>query len=412
MSLIVQKFGGTSVANPNRIKEVAKRIIRTLEKGYDVVVVVSAAGDTTDRLISLAYEITPSPAEREIDMLISTGEQISSALLAMAIESLGHPAISFTGSQIEILTDDTHTKAKIVDINTERIWKHLHLGKVVVVAGFQGISIDKDITTLGRGGSDLTAVALAHVLKAKVCEIYTDVPGVYTANPKIVQDARKLDFISSEEMLELASSGAKVLQSRSVELAKKFGVLIHVRSSFTDEEGTMVKEKVKGMEEALVTGIAEDIDQAKITILDVPDRPGIAAKVFGELARESINVDMIIQSAPIRDKNDISFTIAKSDLEKSLKIMNKVKEEVGAKDVISDKNVAKVSVVGVGMRTHSGVAAKMFSALASKDINIEMISTSEIKISCIIKKDKMEEAVKILHDTFELGKTSYKDKDV
>lgn len=406
MGIVVRKYGGSSVATPERIKKVAEQIIKAKETQPQMVVVVSALGDTTDELIELAHQITTTPDEREMDMLLSTGEQISCALLSMALISMGCPAVSLTAQQVEILTDKVYTKAKIRKVSTERIMKELNAGKVVVVAGFQGVTEDDDITTLGRGGSDTTAVALAAVLKAEVCEIFTDVDGVYTADPRIVPDARKLDLISYEEMLELASAGAKVLQSRSVEMAKKFGVKIHVRSSFNDLPGTIVCEEVPSMEEILVSGVTSHVDEAKITILDVPDKPGMAAKIFTALSEKNINVDMIVQSASTKDTNDISFTIPKTELLKAVKVGEEVAKEIGAKGVISDDNVAKISIVGVGMRSHSGVAAKMFSALASKDINIDMISTSEIKISCIIRKDQAEEAVKVLHEVFELGKTS------
>jgi aspartate kinase len=401
VSLIVQKFGGTSLQTPLHIKRVAERIIRVKREGNEVVIVVSAMGETTDELIKLANQITPHPNKREMDMLLSTGEQVSCALMALAINSLGEPAISLTGPQVEIITDTVHTKARICKVNTERILMELKAGKIVVVAGFQGISLGRDITTLGRGGSDTTAVALAAALEAQACEIYTDVDGVYTANPRIVQNARKLDFISCEEMLELASVGSRVLHSRCVELAKKFGVVIHVRSSFNERRGTIVKE-LEDMEEVVVRGIAEDTNQAKVTILDVPDQPGVAAKIFNALSEENINVDMIVQSAAENGKNDISFTVGEEDIERTLEIMQGVKEELNARDVTSDSNVAKVSVVGVGMRSHSGVAAKMFSALAKNGINIQMISTSEIKISCIIRKDQIKSAVNALHQAFEL----------
>ncbi|MBU1487253.1 aspartate kinase [bacterium] len=402
MSLIVQKYGGSSVANPERIKNVASRIVSSYKEGNQVVVVVSALGDTTDELIALAHQINPNPEEREMDMLISTGEQMSSALLAMAIHSLSCPAISLSAQQVGIFTDNVHTKAKIVKIEPARILKELSLGKIVIVAGFQGMTIEEDIATLGRGGSDTTAVALAYALSADLCEIYTDVEGVYTADPRIVAEARKISEISYDEMLELAALGARVLQSRSVEFAKRYGVRLHVRSSFTKEEGTMVKEEVPKMEDLLVTGVAADTDQAKVTIVDIPDQPGMAARVFGELAKSHINVDTIVQSSSLKGTNDISFTVTKSDLKKTLKTLKKVSNDLTASGVSSDDEVAKVSVVGVGMRSYSGVAAKMFKALADEEINIEMISTSEIKISCIIRRDKADEAVRALHRAFEL----------
>jgi aspartate kinase len=406
MGLIVRKYGGSSVANPERIKKVAEQILRAKRTEHQMVVVVSALGNTTDELIELAHKVTDMPDEREMDMLLSTGEQVSCALLSIALISMGCPAVSLTAQQVEILTNKAYTKAKIQKVSTDRILKELNAGKVVVVAGFQGITEDKNITTLGRGGSDTTAVALAAVLEADICEIFTDVDGIYTTDPRIVPNARKLDLISYEEMLELASAGAKVLQSRSVEMAKKFGVKIHVRSSFNDLPGTIVCEEVASMEEILVSGVTSNLDEAKITILDVPDRPGMAAKIFTKLSQKNINVDMIVQSASANETNDISFTVAKADLNKAVTSMEEVAKEIGAKGVTSDDNVAKVSIVGVGMRSHSGVAAKMFSVLASKGVNIDMISTSEIKISCIIKRDQAHESVKALHEAFELDKRS------
>jgi aspartate kinase len=403
--LIVQKYGGTSVADTERIKNVAKRVIRTKKAGYDVVAVVSALGNTTDELIDLAYKITDYPSERELDMLISTGEQVSVALLAMAIHKLGYEAISFTGAQVGIITDASHTKARILQMNTRRIEEELKDGKIVIVAGFQGATLNQDITTLGRGGSNLTAVALAKVLNAKVCEMYTDVEGIFTADPRIVPNARKLSRVSYEEMLELASLGAQVLQARSVELAKKFNVPIHVRSSFSNRPGTIISEEVKAMEDIVVSGVTMNRNEAKITIFDVPDRPGVAAKIFGELSSADINVDMIIQNISRASRlTDLSFTVNKEELQKTLKVAKQVSNEIGAGGVIHDEDVARVSVVGIGMRSHSGIAAKMFEALADRGINIEMISTSEIKISCVIKKGHAEEAVRAIHDAFNLGK--------
>lgn len=406
MGLIVRKYGGSSVATPERIKKVAEQIIRAKKVEHQMVVVVSALGDTTDELIELTHKITNMPDEREMDMLLSTGEQVSCALLSIALISLGCPAVSLTAQQVEILTDKAYTKAKIQKVSTERILKELNAGKVVVVAGFQGITNEGDITTLGRGGSDTTAVALAAVLEADICEIFTDVDGVYTTDPRIVPNARKLDIISYEEMLELASAGAKVLQSRSVEMAKKFGVKIHVRSSFNDLPGTIVCEEVASMEEILVSGVASNLDEAKITILDVPDKPGMAAKIFTQLTEKNINVDIIVQSASANNTKDISFTVTKAELTKAVNTIEEVSKEIGAGRVIADDNVAKVSIVGVGMRSHAGVASKMFSVLASKGINIDMISTSEIKISCIIKREQANEAIKALHEAFELDKKS------
>lgn len=402
--LIVQKYGGTSVADPERIKNVARRILKYKKQGWNVVVVVSALGDTTDDLLALASQITDEPPERELDMLISTGEQISVALLAMALNELGQKAISFTGAQVGITTDSYHTKAKIIAINAKRIEEEVAKGKVVVVAGFQGMTLNQDITTLGRGGSDLTAVALAKTLGAKMCEIYTDVDGVYTADPRIVPNAHKLSRISYEEMLELAALGAKVMQARSVEFGKKFDVPIHVRSSFSDKEGTIISKEVKAMEDVVVSGVTAQKDEAKVTVCDVPDKPGIAAKIFKKISDENINVDMIIQNISRTGYTDMSFTVLKEDLNKTLKIMRSVAKEIGAGGVLQDESIAKVSVVGVGMRSHSGIAAKMFKALADKKINIEMISTSEIKISCVIKKAFAEKAVRVLHEVFELHK--------
>jgi len=402
--LIVQKFGGSSVENTDRIINVAKRVVSYKTKGYDVVVVVSALGDTTDELLTLASKITKSPSERELDMLMSTGEQISVALLAMAVHKFGEEAISFTGAQVGIITDSSHTKAKIIDINAKRIHKELDKGKVVIVAGFQGMNMDQEITTLGRGGSDLTAVALAKVLKAETCEIYTDVDGVYTADPRLVKDAKKISKISYEEMLELASLGAQVLQARSVEVASKFNIPLHVRSSFSSKEGTIITKEVKAMEDVVVSGVTLNKNEAKVTICDVPDKPGIAARIFGAIAEGNLNIDMIIQNVSRTGFTDLSFTVMSGDLDKTLKVVKKIAKTIGAKDVAFNKGIAKVSVVGIGMRSHSGVAAKMFQAMASEGINIDMISTSEIKISCVVKKQKGEEAVKVLHKAFGLGK--------
>jgi len=402
--LIVQKYGGTSVADTNRIKEVAKRVVSQKKKGYKMVVVVSALGDTTDELISLAHKITEHPSEREMDMLISTGEQMSVALLAMAIHKLGYEAISFTGTQVGIITDASHTMAKILKINTKRIEEELNKGKVVIVAGFQGVSVTQDITTLGRGGSNLTAVALAKALDAKVCEMYTDVEGVYTADPRVVRQARKLPRISYEEMLELASAGAQVLQPRSVEVAKKFNVTIHVRSSFSKKEGTIISKEVKAMEEIMVSGVTVNKNEAKITICDVPDKPGAAARIFKELAQSNINIDMIIQNVSRIGYTDISFTVLQRDLKKTLKVARKAADRIGAGDIEYNDNIAKISVVGIGMRSHSGIAAKMFASLARKKINIDMISTSEIKISCVINKKNATKAVREIHKEFGLAK--------
>ncbi|MDD5424333.1 MAG: aspartate kinase [Candidatus Omnitrophica bacterium] len=405
-SLIVQKFGGSSVANPERIKKVAERVVGYKKRGYDVVVVVSALGDTTDELIELASKVTDDPSEREMDMLISTGEQISCALLAMAVQELDVPSISFTGAQVGIITDTTHTKARILEISaSDRIKEQLKAGKVVIVAGFQGVSIKKEITTLGRGGSDLTAVALAKALGARMCEIYTDVDGVYTADPRIVKDARKLPKISYDEMLELASLGAKVMQPRSVEYGKRYDIPIHVRSSFSNKEGTVICKEAKSMEKIDVSGVALQKDEAKVTICDVPDKPGAAAIIFKEMGSNNIVIDMIVQNVGRTGTTDVSFTVLTEDLTKTMKVAKRVAREIGAGEVIKDEGIAKISIVGIGMRSHAGIAARMFKALASNKINIEMISTSEIKISCVISKKHAEMALKTLHDEFDLKKS-------
>jgi len=402
--LIVQKYGGSSVADTSRIKEVANRIVRQKKKGYNIVVVVSALGDTTDNLINLAQEITDSPSEREMDMLMSTGEQMSIALLAMALHKIGLEAISFTGAQVGIITDASHTKAKIIDINCKRIELELKKGKIVIVAGFQGITMSDDITTLGRGGSNLTAVALAKALKASTCEMCTDVEGVYTADPRIVPNARKVSSISYEEMLELASAGAQVLQPRSIEVAKKFNVPIHIRSSFLDTNGTIISKEVKAMEDIVVRGVAVNKNEAKITICAVPDKPGIAAKIFKKIAEANINIDMIIQNVSRIGYTDISFTVMNKDLNKTLKTTEQVAKSVGAGNVECNDNIAKLSIVGIGMRSHSGIASRMFSALARNKVNIEMISTSEIKVSCVINKKSAAKAARAVHDEFKLSK--------
>jgi len=400
--LIVQKYGGSSLANPKRIKDVAKKIIGSVKKNNRLVIVTSAIGDTTDELIDLAHQITENPNKREIDMLISTGEQISAALLSMAIQNEGFNAVSLTGFQVGILTDTSFTRARIKEIDTGRINKELSLDKIVIVTGFQGITEDEDITTLGRGGSDTTAVALASVLNADECEIYTDVDGVYTADPRIVKKARKLDVISYEEMLEMSSLGSVVLSARSVEFAKKWGVVIHLRSSFNDNPGTIICEEVIGMEEPIIRGVTSNPNCARITIIGIPDKPGTAGEIFQALADNGINVDIIVQSQSPDKKANISFTIDKSDLSGAILALEKAKERVAFDGLLSDSNISKVSIVGVGMRSHPGVAAKMFKILGERKINIEMISTSEIKISCIIEKSKMEEASIALHTGFGL----------
>jgi aspartate kinase len=397
------KFGGATVATPEAMKQVAHRIFEKKSQGYDVVVVVSAPGDMTDDLIAKAKAITETPDERELDMLLATGEQQSIALMAIALKSLDCDAISFTGPQVGIVTDDAHTKARIVKMGGEKIQKALHLGKVVIVAGFQGETEEEEITTLGRGGSDLTAVALATALNAEICEFYKDVDGVYTADPRVVKSASKLSYISYDEMLEMASLGAQVLFNRSVEFAKKNKIALHVRSSTKPDTGTMITEEVKLMEGVVVSGVTYTKNEAKLTILWVPDRPGIAAKVFGRLASEDLNIDVIVQDVSEDGTTNISFTISKQDLTRAKGIVEKLVQELGAKGFQADEHVGKVSVIGVGMRTHSGVAAAMFEALAEKGINIQMISTSEIKISCIVSEERVEEAVRAIHEKFKLS---------
>jgi aspartate kinase len=396
----VQKFGGSSIADPTLMKNVARRVVRAKEEGDQVVLVVSAMGDTTDDLLEKVREITSSPQEREIDMLLSTGEQVSIALMAMAINELGYPAVSLTGYQAGIETDDSYTKARILNVKPERVQRELNQGNIVVVAGFQGIHNNGDIATLGRGGSDTTAVALAAALKADLCEIYTDVDGVYTADPRIIPGAKKLEYISYDEMLELASLGALVLQPRAVEFAKNYSVPLIIRSSFNENTGTLVGEVESVENSRPVSGVAHDLNVAKIGIFDVPDRPGIAGKIFHSLAQEHINVDMIIQGWVRDDRNDIVFTTARGDLQKALSVVKKIIEEIGASGFVYNDRVAKVSIVGAGMITNPGVAADMFKALAKEGINIEMISTSEIKVSCIIDENQALKALKVLHEEF------------
>lgn len=403
MALIVQKYGGTSVATIDRIKNVAGRVVKTKAAGHDIVVVVSAMAGETDRLLSLAYQVSEAPNERELDVILATGEQVSIGLLSLAIQALGYKARSFTGAQVRIQTDEAHTRARIVSIDAERVRQALREGEIAIVAGFQGVTAEDDVTTLGRGGSDLTAVALAAALGASVCEIYTDVDGVYTADPNLVPEARKLRKISYDEMLELASLGAKVLQARSVEYAKIYHVPIHVRSSFTDSEGTLVVKEDEAMEKVVVSGVAYNTNEARVTVTRVVDRPGIAAKLFGAVAEAGIVVDMIVQNTGHDGFTDISFTIPKADFNKAYQIISQAAKEIGAGEVIGDDKIAKVSIVGVGMRTHSGVAARMFAALARENINIMMISTSEIKVSCVIDKKYAELAVRALHEAFQLG---------
>ncbi len=410
-NILVQKFGGTSVANVDMIKNVANRVARSHKEGKDIVVVVSALGDSTDDLLKLAREISSDPRERELDMLLSTGEQMSIALLAMALHEIGIEAFSFTGAQVGIITDSAHTKARILNISTDRIKKHLSRREVVIVAGFQGVNSEQDITTLGRGGSDMTAVALAKALGAEMCDIFTDVKGVYTADPRLVPEARKLKNISYEEMLELASLGAQVIQARSMEVASKFNVPVHIRSSIEEEDGTLITKEVEEMEEVLVRGVTVNKKEAKVTVCDVPDKPGEASKLFEALAKENINVDMIVQNiSRIHEETDISFTVSKEQLRKSREIIKKIAKDIGAKDVNFDENIAKISVVGIGMRSHSGVAAKMFKALAIEKINISMISTSEIKISCVVSEDHADDAVRAVHRAFDLDKSGNLEK--
>ena len=407
MEIIVQKFGGTSVANTDRIKNVAQKVIREIKEGRKPVVILSAMAGETDRLINLAHAITKNPSKREMDMLIATGEQVTIALLAIALEDLGIGAISLNAAQVGIFTDKAHTKAKIQKIETEKICSHLKNEKVVIIAGFQGIDENMNITTLGRGGSDTSAVAIAAALNAAKCDIYTDVDGIYTADPRIVPNARKLSQISYDEILELAALGAKVLHSRSVEFAKKYKVPLEVRSSFDDVRGTMVVEDNKNMEKIVVSGITSKKDESRVTIQGVPDKPGIASTIFTALSKENVNVNIIVQSSSNAGSNvpinDISFTVPVSDLNSAVSVLNQLKAELGAKDVSIEEDIAIVSVVGIGMRSHSGVAAKMFETLASAGINIEMISTSEIKISVVIDKALADKAVKLLHDAFKLG---------
>ena len=403
MALIVQKYGGTSVGDPARIKNVARRVLETQKSGNKVVVVVSAMSGVTDSLIKLSREVCESPSEREMDVLLSTGEQTTIALLAMALQGMNAQAVSLTGAQAGIVTDGVHTKAKIFNITPKQIHEHLDSGSIVIVAGFQGQTAQGDITTLGRGGSDLTAIALAAALKADKCEICTDVDGVYTCDPRIVPDATKIDTISYEEMLEMASSGSKVMQSRSVEFANKFNVLFEVRSSFNQNPGTIVKAETPGMEDVVIRGVSIERNQAKVTIEGVPDKTGTAANIFNALAAANVVVDVIVQTAPHEGKTDISFTTNKDELKKAEPVLKAVAAEIGARGVTQTAGVAKLSVVGIGMRTHSGVAAKLFDLLAKGGFNIQMISTSEIKIAVILDEDHIADAAKAVHAGFGLS---------
>lgn len=402
---LVMKFGGSSVADAGRIKAAAGRIVAQKEAGHRVVAVLSARGDTTDELLEMAAEVSEAPDPREMDMLLSTGERISCALAAMAIRDLGHDAISLTGSQAGIVTDTSHTRARILDVRADRIREALDDGHIVLVAGFQGVSVDRDVTTLGRGGSDTTAVAVAAALGASVCEIYTDVAGVFSADPRIVPDARKLDTVSFEEMLEMASSGAKVLQLRSVEYARNHGVRIHCRSSFEATDGTIVVTEEDTVEHPLITAVTHSTAEARVTLIGVPDEPGVAGAVFGALAEAGVNVDMIIQNEPESEgaKADMSFTVASEDLRDARTALEGVVSARGIERIAWDEEMGKVSVVGAGMRSHPGVAATVFQTLGDEGINIEMISTSPIKISCVVAADRVADAVRALHSAFELG---------
>jgi aspartate kinase len=406
MSIVVQKYGGTSVADPDRIRAVADRVVLTRAQGHDVVVVVSAMGDSTDELMAMARQIAPVPNARELDLLLTAGERIAMSLLSIAINARGCPAASYTGSQAGIITDTRHGNAQIIDIKPGRIRDAMAAGNVVIVAGFQGVSTAYDVTTLGRGGSDTTAVALAAALGAERCEIYTDVAGVFTADPRIVPEARQLHAVSYEEMLEMAATGARVLQTRSVEYARRSEILLHVRSSFSDADGTWVTEEDERMEQALISGVTHDLSEAKVTLFGVPDRPGIAATIFGAVADEGVNVDMIVQNVSRDGRTDVSFTAPKDDLPRLAEIMERVREEIAGEGFHIDDDVGKVSLVGAGMKSHPGVAAGMFAALAAEGINIEMISTSTIRVSCVVRAHDAERAVRAIHNRFELTETS------
>jgi aspartate kinase len=406
MALVVQKYGGSSVGSPDRLMAVARRLIAAKERGDRVVAVVSAMGDVTDELVAKALAISVDPPEREMDMLLATGEQVTIALLAMAIHAQGHEAMSLTGAQAGIMSDGVHTKARIQEVRVDRVMEALDAGNIVIVAGFQGLTPEGEITTLGRGGSDTTAVAVAAGLSADVCEIYTDVDGVFTADPRVEPAARKISTISYDEMLEMAATGARVLQLRSVEFARNHGVVIHVRSSFNDSEGTIVKEADETMEQAIISGVTHDTSEAKVTVRDVPDRPGVAAEVFGRLADANVNIDMIIQNVSEAGTTDISFTTPKTDLVRATKVVREVVADLGAREWSVDESIAKVSLVGAGMKTHPGVAALMFRSLAEAGVNLDMISTSAIRISCVIAADQVETAVRALHAAFGLDERS------
>ncbi len=401
--MIVQKYGGTSVGDAARIQAVAERVVRARRDGHDVVVVVSAMGETTDDLAAMAHELTPMPNPRELDLLLTAGERIAMSLLAIAINAAGFPAASYTGSQAGIITDTAHGRAKIIDIRPGRILEALSKGRIVIVAGFQGVSTAYDVTTLGRGGSDTTAVALAAALSAEFCEIYTDVRGVFTADPRIVSEARRLHAVSYEEMLELAASGAKVLQLRSVEYARTHGVRVHVRSSFIDEPGTWIIEEDVRMEQAIISGVAADDSEAKVTLQDVPDRPGVAAAIFRAVAEEGASVDMIVQNVGRDGKADVSFLVPKADLPHVAALIDRVLKEVGGSGYTTDDGIARVSLIGAGIKSNPEVAADMFEALAGEGVNIEMIATSSIRISCVIRADDKDRAVRCIHVKFGLG---------
>ncbi len=411
MALVVQKYGGTSVGSVEKIKNVARRVARTYDEGNQVVVVVSAMAGETDKLVGLANEVCDIPDEREYDVLVASGEQVTIALLAMALKSMGYKAKSYHGWQVPIYTDGAHSKARITEIRDANVRADLAEGTICIVAGFQGVTADGSVATLGRGGSDTSAVAVAAAMKADVCEIYTDVDGVYTTDPRIVPAASKIEKISYDEMLEMASLGAKVLQIRSVEFAKKYGVVVHVRSSFNDNLGTLVKEEDADMETVLVSGISYNKNEAKISVLRVPDKPGIAAALFTPLSDANITVDMIIQNVSHEGFTDLTFTVPRTDFKKALPIVEKSAREIGAEGVKSDENIAKISIIGVGMRSHSGIASKMFQTLSKEGVNIEMISTSEIKVSCVIDDKYTELAVRVLHSAFGLDDKSVKSEE-